>query len=52
MSIVRCEECEKTMDTDVEEANDIRMTERYIRQRHYWIWLCRDCYEENNKEEL
>ena len=39
MSIVRCEDCEKTVDTDVEEANDIRMTEN-------WIWLCRNCYEE------
>ena len=41
MSIVRCEECEKTIDTDFEDAKDV-----YIIGGYYW--LCNYCYEENN----
>ena len=41
MSIVRCEECEKTMDIDVEEG--------HTNDGIYWI--CDGCYEENDKEE-
>ena len=41
MSIVRREECEKTIDTDFEDAKDV-----YIIGGYYW--LCNHCYEENN----
>ena len=36
MSIVRCDECEKTMDIDKEETRNIF--------GHYW--LCIHCYED------
>ena len=40
MSIVRCEECEKTIDIDKEEAiDDISWDKSYY-------WLCLLCHEE------
>ena len=42
MSIVRCEECEKTIDLDKEEAIE------YMFSYTNYYWLCTSCEEENN----
>ena len=40
MSIVRCEECEKTIDTDAEEAFILEDNEKFLG------WICNHCYED------
>ena len=40
MSIVRCEDCGKRIDLDIEEAKDLH--------DDGMIWLCEDCNEDRN----
>ena len=39
MSIVMCDDCEKRIDLDYDEAEEIKMTTS-------WLWLCSNCYGE------